>query len=144
MKGVPRNLDPDETIQVRASVDSVYAQIASDLKFCIDNMPSVGYHDLEPGHATKWAAEALMARVFLFYNGQAYGRTYSSTSATMPLAEGGNITNAQVVSWVDDVLAVYQADTDSGDGVVEWNVRKVKSARGSGYRDNIGVIFSIR
>lgn len=105
MMGVPLNLDPDETIQIRASVDSIYAQIASDLKFCIDNMPSVGYHELEPGHATKWAAEALMARVFLFYNGQAYGRTYSSGSATMPLAEGGTITNAQVVNWVDDCIS---------------------------------------
>ncbi|HKI44443.1 MAG TPA: RagB/SusD family nutrient uptake outer membrane protein [Balneolales bacterium] len=104
MMGVPLITDPAKPTSVRASVDSVYALIASDLKFAIDNMPSVGYHQLEPGHATKWAAEALMARVFLFYNGQAYGRTYSS-SATMPLTGGGTVKNADVVKWIDDCIA---------------------------------------
>jgi len=107
MMGVPLITDPSKPTSKRASVDSVYAQIASDLKFAIDSMPSVGYHALDPGHATKWAAEALMARVFLFYNGMAYGRNYSQlgSNATMPLVGGGKITNAQVVGWVDDCIA---------------------------------------
>ncbi|GET22048.1 RagB/SusD family nutrient uptake outer membrane protein [Prolixibacter denitrificans] len=105
MMGVPLITDPDYPSAKRASVDSVYAQIASDLKFAIDSMPAVAYKSLEPGHATKWAAEALMARVFLFYNGQAYGRTYNSSSATMPLADGSQVTNAQVVGWVDDCIS---------------------------------------
>ena len=105
MTGVPLITDPDYPSAKRASVDSVYAQIASDLKFAIDSMPAVSYKSLEPGHATKWAAEALMARVFLFYNGQAYGRTYNGSAATMPLADGGQVTNAQVVGWVDDCIA---------------------------------------
>jgi len=104
MRGVPLNTDPVKTVYKRASVDSVYAQIAADLKFSIENMPSVAYHELEPGHATKWAAEALMARVFLFYNGQAYGRNYSH-SATMPLPGGGKITNDDVVKWIDDCIS---------------------------------------
>ncbi|MGC9150919.1 MAG: RagB/SusD family nutrient uptake outer membrane protein [Microbacter sp.] len=107
MMGVPLITDPSKPTSKRASVDSVYAQIASDLKFAIDSMPSVAYHALDPGHATRWSAEALMARVFLFYNGQAYGRNYSQlgSNATMPLADGGKITNAQVVGWVDDCIA---------------------------------------
>ncbi len=105
MMGVPLILNPAYPTSKRASVDSVYAQIASDLKFAIDSMPNAAYNSLDPGHATKWSAEALMARVFLFYNGQAYGRTYSSASATMPLAGGGKITNADVVGWVDDCIA---------------------------------------
>jgi hypothetical protein len=105
MTGVPLITDPSAPTALRASVDAVYAQITSDLKFAIDNMPSVAYHALDPGHATKWSAEALMARVFLFYNGQAYGRTYSNSSATMPVAGGSAITNAQVVTWIDDCIA---------------------------------------
>jgi hypothetical protein len=106
MMGVPLILDPANPTSKRASVDSVYAQIASDLKFAIDSMPNAAYNSLDPGHATKWSAEALMARVFLFYNGQAYGRTYSSASATMPLAgSGGTIKNSDVVGWVDDCIA---------------------------------------
>jgi hypothetical protein len=102
--GVPLITDPTAPTSLRASVDAVYAQIASDLKYCIQNMPAVTYHALDPGHATKWSAEALMARVFLYYNGQVYGRTYSS-AATMPLVGGGKVANSDVVGWVDDCIA---------------------------------------
>ena len=50
-----------------------YAQIASDLKVAIEKLPATGYQDIDKskdlGRVTKWAAEALMARVFLFYTG---------------------------------------------------------------------------
>lgn len=107
IKGVPLNTDPSKPTSVRASVDSVYAQIGSDLKYAIGNMPSVSYHQLAPGHATKWAAEALMARVFLFYNGAAYGRSYESlgASATMPLTDGSTVKNSDVVGWIDDCIS---------------------------------------
>lgn len=107
MTGVPLITNPAEPTSLRASVDDVYGQIAADLKYCITNMPSVTYNALDPGHATKWAAEGLMARVFLFYNGEAYGRNYSTlgTSATMPVTGGGKIANSDVVGWVDDCVA---------------------------------------
>ncbi len=106
MMGVPLITDPAKPTSKRASVDSVYAQIASDLKFCIDSMPGVAYNSLAPGHATKWAAEALMARVFLFYTGKVYG---SNTS--MPLVGDGTVSKSDVVSWVDNCI------TNSGYGV---------------------------
>ena len=117
MMGVPLITDPANPTSKRASVDSVYARIASDLKFCIDNMPGVAYHALDPGHATKWAAEALMARVFLFYNGKSYGRTYSSSAATMPLIGGGTVKNADVVKWIDDCItnSGYSVEPTFGD-----------------------------
>lgn len=117
MMGVPLITDPAKPTLKRASVDSVYAQIGTDLKWCITHMPSVGYHQLDPGHATKWAAEALMARVFLFYNGKAYGRTYASASATMPLTGGGSIKNSDVVKWIDDCIANsgYSVEPTFGD-----------------------------
>jgi hypothetical protein len=108
MMGVPCFTDPNNPTSLRSPVDTVYALIASDLKLAIDSMPAISYPAMDKttlGHATKWAAEALMARVFLFYNGQAYGRTYSSSSATMPLTGGGKISNSNVVTWIDDCVS---------------------------------------
>ncbi|MCF8233887.1 MAG: RagB/SusD family nutrient uptake outer membrane protein [Bacteroidales bacterium] len=46
----------------------VYDQIASDLVDAIDALPEV-IPPAEAGRISKWAAEALLARVYLFYNG---------------------------------------------------------------------------
>jgi hypothetical protein len=100
MMGVPLITDPVKTTDQRASVDSVYAQIASDLKDAITELPAVIFQSMDKsqiGHATKWAAEALMARVFLFYTGAVYG-----SHATMPLRGGGTIAKSDVIAWIDD------------------------------------------
>ncbi len=74
-----------------------YAQIASDLKNAIEMMKSVDYTSIESGHATKWAAEALMARVFLFYTG-------FYDQSTLPLTDGGTVTKDEVVEWLEDCI----------------------------------------
>lgn len=81
----------------KATADEIFAQIASDLKNAITIMPSTKYTEVEAGHATKWAAEALLARTFLFYTGF-YGKT------EMPLAEGGSITKAEVIAYLEDCI----------------------------------------
>lgn len=94
--GVPLRIDHTVTEKLpRASVDDVYAQIASDLKNAIELMPNRIYPGNSPmaGHATKYAAEAMMARVFLFYTGR-----YDKTE--LP----GGITKAQVIEWIDDCV----------------------------------------
>jgi len=94
--GVPLRLDNKNIDNIpRNSVDEVYEAIASDLKNAIEMMPNQIYLANDPlaGHATKYAAEALMARVFLFYTGR-YGKT------ELP----GGITKAQVISWIDDCV----------------------------------------
>jgi len=94
---VPLITDPTEdTNKPKAETDAIYAQIASDLKKAIDIMPSDTYASFTAGHATKWAAEALMARVFLFYTG-----VYSKDS--MPL-EGGSVSKANVQNWLIDLI----------------------------------------
>ena len=55
-----------------ASVDEIYAAIADDLIQAINLIPSrYGYsrEDNQAGRATKYAAEALLGRVWLFYTG---------------------------------------------------------------------------
>lgn len=79
----------------KSSAEQIYAQIASDLKDCIDTMPDKKFDPAFSGHATKYIAEAYMARVFLFYTGY-YGKE------SLPLAEGKSISKDQVINWLED------------------------------------------
>ena len=94
----------------KSPASKTYALIASDLKASIELLPSVKYQDMnlktDLGRVTKWAAEALMARVFLFYTG------YYKTE-TLPLTDGGTITKQQVVDWISDCIE------NSGHGLVD-------------------------
>lgn len=79
----------------KSSAEQIYTQIASDLKDCIDTMPDKKFDPAFSGHATKYIAEAYMARVFLFYTGY-YGKE------SLPLAEGKSISKDQVINWLED------------------------------------------
>ena len=95
--GVPLVLSTEPQNLPRATADDVYAQIGSDLKAAIENGPSTKYPAFGEGRASKWAAEGLMARVWLFYTG-----FYNKSE--LPLAEGGSISKAQVASWLEDCI----------------------------------------
>ncbi|WP_300600786.1 RagB/SusD family nutrient uptake outer membrane protein [Niabella sp.] len=89
----------------QAGADSVYNLIAQDLKYAIDNLSAISYPSQDKatyGRATKWAAEALMARVYLYYTGY-YGKP--------DLA--GVITKADALKYTEDVIA------NSGHGLVD-------------------------
>lgn len=61
----------------QADPDDTYTLIATDLLFAIENASATPYGGLgatDHGHAHKWAAEALLARVYLFYTGY-YGQS---------------------------------------------------------------------
>jgi hypothetical protein len=82
----------------KAPAAETYAQIASDLKAAIEAFPAVPYGTsvyADLGRANKWVAEALMARVFLFYTGY-YG------TADLPLVGGGSVTKTEVIAWITD------------------------------------------
>ncbi|MCH3985258.1 MAG: RagB/SusD family nutrient uptake outer membrane protein [Prevotella sp.] len=70
-ENVPLLTKPSKEIVPQADPDSVYAQIVSDLKFAADSIPSDVYTDESTslGHVTKYAAGAMLARVYLFYDG---------------------------------------------------------------------------
>ncbi|MDR2859441.1 MAG: RagB/SusD family nutrient uptake outer membrane protein [Mediterranea sp.] len=98
LKSEPENLP-------QSLAEETYAVISSDLKNAIEWLPSVKQAFPSNGHVTKWAAEALMARVFLFYTG------YYEKDA-LPLPEGGSITKDQIITWIDDCV------NNSGHGLV--------------------------
>lgn len=80
----------------RASAADIYAFIGADLKRAIEILPATKFHDIpktENGLATRWAAESLMARVFLFYTDY-----YKQIQM-------GEVTKDQVITWVDDCIA---------------------------------------
>jgi starch-binding outer membrane protein, SusD/RagB family len=82
----------------QTSADSTYAQIVSDLTFCADSMPADKYKDKSTylGRITKYAAEAMLARVYLFYDG-----VYNNNAGgTMP----GGLTKAQALAYCEDVI----------------------------------------
>jgi len=92
---VPIRTTPNNDNVPRASIDSVYALIASDMQRAIDLLPDQNYFygSSMTGHATKYAAEAMMARIFLFYTGR-YGKE------VLP----NGITRQQVCEWIDDCV----------------------------------------
>jgi starch-binding outer membrane protein, SusD/RagB family len=82
----------------KATASEIFAQIATDLKLAIEKLPATSLAQIsttELGHATRWAAEGLMARAFLFYTG------YYSQS-TLPLTDGSTIAKSDVIGWIDE------------------------------------------
>jgi starch-binding outer membrane protein, SusD/RagB family len=80
----------------QASADSLFVQIGEDLVTAIKLLPSTKIQNMDAdnlGHATKWAAEGLLARAFLFYTGY-----YNKTSM-------GSVTKDIVVADLNDCIA---------------------------------------
>ena len=68
----PLVLDTTPQNNPKASADEMFKVILSDLKQAIELLPNIKFQDIDKnkiGYATKWAAEALMARAYLFYDG---------------------------------------------------------------------------
>ena len=95
--GVPVRLTTAAENLPKSTPDEVYAQIASDLKASIEIAPSTKYPAFGDGRVSKWTAEGMMARVWLFYTG-----FYNKSE--LPLAEGGSVSKQQVVTWLEDCI----------------------------------------
>jgi len=98
---VPLIIEAKPVNNPKAPAADTYAQIAFDLKTAIEAFPKVTYGTSvygDMGRANRWVAEALMARVFLFYTG------YYEV-ADLPLAGGGSVTKAEVIAWLEECIA---------------------------------------
>jgi len=97
---IPLCTTSESLIRPKASVDELYGQIALDLKNAIDSFPTTSFTAMPTtnlGHANRWAAEGLLARVYLFYTGY-----YQKNE--LPLAGGGVITKAQAITYLEDCI----------------------------------------
>lgn len=93
----------------RNPATEVFALIASDMKKAIELLPSTPFENMlksEMGHASKWAAESMMARIFLFYTGY-------YKSETLPLIEGGSLSKEDVIGYLNNCIQ------SSGHGLID-------------------------
>jgi len=86
---------PSEYQQKQNSPKEVYDQIALDLVEAIDDLPE-SIVPAEAGRITKWAAQALLARVYLFYNG-----VYNAEL----VAGQETIGQAEVLAYLEDLIS---------------------------------------
>lgn len=102
---VPSSVDEAISYPAQSSTDEVYGFIAADLKKAIEIMPAKRWNQTVSGtgHLTKWAAQALLARVYLFYTG-----FYGKDALPLTDAEGtvsGSLAKAEVVAGLEDCIA---------------------------------------
>ena len=167
-ENVPMPLTPEPANLPQAPVDEAYGQIAADLVKAIELLPDTPHAGLNGvgtnGHATRWAAQALLARVYLFYSG-----VYNKSEITLA-DEAGTLTKANVVSYLEDCIGhsghdltpkfgdlwAYSAAGDYwlnqeqgyswlGD-CAAWQGWRLNDGddRTPGYRDNPEVVFAIK
>ncbi len=97
--------------------------------FAAENLPSESYSSVESGRITKWAAKALLGRVYLYYTGY-YGAS--------DLA--GVVSKNEALGHLEDVIS------SSGHGLVDdfstlWPAASVDGYAGE---DNEEIVFSIK
>ena len=167
-ENVPMPLTPEPINLPQAPVDEAYGQIAADLKKAIELLPALPHASLNgvgtDGHATRWAAEALLARVYLFYSG-----VYGKSDIVLP-EDGGTIGKTNVVAYLEDCISKSGHDltpqfgdlwafSAAGDywlnkeqgyswlgdcaGWLGWRLNDGEE-RTPGYRDNPEVVFAIK
>jgi len=85
-----------ENIPPEENPSKIYELIAGDLLYAIDNCNVIPYNKIEAtkhGHANRWTAEALLARVYLFYTGY-----YNKADLV------GLVTQQQALDYLEDVI----------------------------------------
>lgn len=97
-ENVPLLTTASAEIVPQANPDDVYAQIVEDLQFAADNMPKEQYRDKSAnlGRVTKYAAGAMLARVYLFYDG-VYN---NNVGGVMP----GELTKADALKYCEALI----------------------------------------
>lgn len=98
---IPLFTEPVNENREQAEPKEVYKVIFDDLQYAIDNIPANAYPKAEAetndGHITKYAAEALMARAYLYYTGY-YGE------------EPEGVSKADVLSGLEDIISSQEYD----------------------------------
>lgn len=97
--------DQGEYSQPQADPADVYNQIAKDLMEAIPNLPTT-IPDSEKGRVDKWAAEALMTRVYLYYNG-VYGGDLQAGDVTVNQTKALELIEDVVQNSGHDLLPNY-------------------------------------
>jgi hypothetical protein len=96
----------------QADPKEVFQVIFSDLQYAIDNIPANAYPKADAanndGHITKYAAEALYARAYLFFTGY-YGATIDGVTKENALAYCEDVINSGEYQLVADYKNLWPA-----------------------------------
>jgi starch-binding outer membrane protein, SusD/RagB family len=132
-----KTLSPSEAFVEQSPAQQVYALIASDLEFAIANLPAQTFSEISTdyyGRATKWAAEALLARVYLFYTGY-----YKASDLA------GVTTQSEVIGYLEDLISNSGHDLVMGEGGFRRLWRSSSFTEGDYVgEDNIETVFAIK
>jgi len=126
---VTKVLSPEEAYIPQASPEDVYTYIVEDLVYAIENLPATPPGPgADAGRATKWAAEAMLARVWLFYTGY-----YKKSDIA------GIVTKSQITAYLDDIIANggFALLPDYSD---LWELTENNEYN----KDNIEILFAIK
>lgn len=100
---IPLFLEPVNENRAQVDPAEVYAAIFEDLKYAIANIPEdAKFADGDSGYITRYAAEALLARAYLFYSGY-YGKDPGFTNEAGETT--GVVTKAEALAAVEDVIS---------------------------------------
>ncbi len=89
--------EPSTESLPQSSPEEVFKLVAEDLKFAIANLSDLNYTDqaaTDHGRATKWAAQALLARAYLYYTGR-----YEKPDLA------GVVTKQEVLNHLEDLIS---------------------------------------
>jgi hypothetical protein len=115
----------------RAAIDDVYEQIVSDLEYAANNLPHVSeYASTDKGRATKGAAYALLARVYLTWGqiSETGGATAKKEKFRKSIDAANNVTGyvleeEYLDNWVinnkngkENIFSTQHATTQASDG----------------------------
>lgn len=134
-ENVPLLTEPSSDNIPQSTPEDVYKVIAEDLLYAAEN----GEEAVEPGRVNKWAAKAMLARVYLFYTGY-YGKNDLAgvVSKTQVLAGLEDIITSDKYSLIEEYKNLWPAASstpnEAGDGLTTTYAGK----------DNQETIFAIK
>ncbi len=107
-ENVPLQTEPTNDVVPQSDPKDIYAQIVSDLKYAAENIPANLYTDNNAtlGHISRYAAAAMLVRVYLFYDG-----VYNNNQGEeMP----GGLTKNDALAYCETIInsGVYKLESD--------------------------------
>lgn len=135
-ENIPLLTEPSTDNIPQADPDDVYALIIEDLQYAVENIPASAYPKSDAanndGHITKYAAEALLARVYLFYTGY-YGNEPATLSKAEALAGLEDVISSGEYSLVDEYKNLWPAAsvTWTQDASGNWTSESTYAGRGN-------------
>lgn len=136
---VPLLTQATSEVVPQSEPSAVYDLIVSDLKYAIANIPANAFPKANAatndGQITKYACEAMAARVFLFYNGY-YGANPGSLTKEEALAYCEDVIASGEYGLIDDFKNLWPAASKVSTEAGSWNA-ELSTYAGNGNKETI-------